>query len=85
MRAEKNNKFVKWIIESAQSTIDIDISVENTPVHSPTVLGWLAKEVKVPDTCGPFAHQITENFPENARYVLAGGGGGVRGFTLTGA
>ena len=39
------------MLDFTQSTIDVDISVENTPVHSPTVLGWLAKEVKVPDTC----------------------------------
>ena len=47
-----------------------------TLVHSPAVLGWRAKEVKVPHTCGPFARQITENSPQMPRYVPAGGGGG---------
>ena len=57
----------------------LDISMENTPVQSPAVLGWRAKEVKVPDTCGPFARQITENSPQMPRYVPARGGGGGAG------
>lgn len=39
-------------------------SVENTPVQFPAVLGKRAKVVEVPDTCGPFARQITENCPQ---------------------
>ena len=58
----------------------------NTPVYFPAVLGKCAKVVEVPDTCGPFPRQITENSPQMSRYVLAGGGGGAgAGFTLTGA
>ena len=49
--------------------------VENTPVHSPAVLEWHEKEVEVPDTCGPFARQITENSPQMPCYVPAGGAG----------
>ena len=63
----------------AQSRIDIDISVENTPAHSPAVLGWRAKEVKVPD----FRSSNNGKFPANAPLCPGRGGGGERGFTLT--
>ena len=59
------------VLCSTQST-----SVENTPVHSPAVLWWCAKAVKVPDTWGPFSRQITENSSQMPR---AWGGEAYRG------
>ena len=69
-----------FLLANTKNIYSVHLGGKNTPVFSPAVLGWRAKEVKVPDTCGPFARQITENSTQMPCYVPAGG---VRGFTLT--
>ena len=59
--------------------------IKNGPLHAPADLVRSSKAFKSPGSRASQCRQITSNSPLMPRYVPAGGGGGVRGFILTGA